>query len=77
MSNIYMQVSKVPLQLYVDLVTGALRYCALGPLPQNTVAISFYKTDDNPSDLVGPSPAYLSWPSTKGAYIGSLNYQPP
>jgi hypothetical protein len=66
------QVSKQPLQLFVDLVSGALRYAPVGPLPPNTVAISFYKTSDNVQGIVGPSSAFLSWPSTQGFIINSL-----
>ncbi|KAH3977821.1 hypothetical protein HBI56_105340 [Parastagonospora nodorum] len=59
-------VSKKPLQLYVNTVDGSLRYAPVGWLPANSVAISFYKTGDNPEGLVDPSPAYFSWPSTEG-----------
>lgn len=60
------QVSKKPLQLYVDAVTGALRYAPVGWLPPNSIAISFYKIGNNPLGKVGPSPAYFAWPSTEG-----------
>jgi hypothetical protein len=43
-----------------------LRYSPLGWLPANSVAISFYKTGDNPQGLVDPSPSYFAWPSTEG-----------
>ncbi|KAH9863867.1 hypothetical protein J1614_009799 [Plenodomus biglobosus] len=59
-------VSKKPLQLFVDTVTGALRYAPVGFLPPNSIAFSFYKTGNNPLGNVDPSPAQLSWPSTQG-----------
>lgn len=59
-------VSKKPLQLYVDTVTGALRYAPLGFLPSSSIAFSFYKTGNNPLGVLSPSPAQLSWPSTQG-----------
>ncbi|CBX97888.1 predicted protein [Plenodomus lingam JN3] len=59
-------VSKKPLQLFVDTVTGALRYAPVGFLPPNSIAFSFYKTGNNPLGNVDPSPAHLSWPSTQG-----------
>lgn len=61
-----MQVSKDPLQVYIDGVTGALKYTKIGWLPPNAIAISFYHTGNNPLGLVDPSPSYLSWPSTVG-----------
>ncbi|KAL6705985.1 hypothetical protein ACN47E_006264 [Coniothyrium glycines] len=59
-------VSKKPLQLYIDTVTGALRYAEVGWLPPDSIAYSFYKTGNNPLGKVDPSPASLSWPSTEG-----------
>jgi hypothetical protein len=44
----------------------------VGPLPPNTVAISFYKTGENPQGIVGPSLAFLSWPFTRGLTINGL-----
>lgn len=60
------QVSKKPLQFYVDTVTGALRYAPVGYLPPNSIAFSFYKTGNNPMGNVDPSSAHVSWPSTQG-----------
>jgi hypothetical protein len=54
------------MQLYVDMISGALEYAPLGWLPPNLVAISFYKTGTNPYGAVDPSPAYFSWPTTEG-----------
>ncbi|KAJ4338769.1 hypothetical protein N0V87_003684 [Didymella glomerata] len=65
-------VSKDPLQVYIDGVTGALKYTKIGWLPPNAIAISFYHTGNNPLGLVDPSPSYLSWPSTQGgSFFGS------
>ena len=61
------QVSKDPLQVYIDGITGALKYTKIGWLPPNAIAISFYHTGNNPLGIVGPSPSQLSWPSTVGA----------
>ncbi|KAG9200149.1 hypothetical protein G6514_007503 [Epicoccum nigrum] len=66
-------VSKVPLQVYIDGITGALKYTKIGWLPPNAISISFYHTGNNPLGLVDPSPSYLSWPSTQG---GSFFGQP-
>jgi hypothetical protein len=55
-----------PMQLYVNMISGALKYAPLGWLPPNSVAISFYKTGTNPYGAVDPSPAYFSWPTTEG-----------
>ncbi|KAF1851440.1 uncharacterized protein K460DRAFT_373451 [Cucurbitaria berberidis CBS 394.84] len=63
-------VSKKPLQLYIDSVTGALKYSPVGWLPPNAVSISFYHTGNNPLQRVGPSPAYLSWPTAQGLFAG-------
>lgn len=60
------QVSKKPLQLYVNTVNGALRYAPVGWLPENSVAFSFYKTGNNPLGMIDPSPSYFAWPSTEG-----------
>ncbi|KAH6643167.1 hypothetical protein C7974DRAFT_421330 [Boeremia exigua] len=60
-------VSKDPLQVYIDGITGALKYTKIGWLPPNAIAISFYHTGNNPLGIVGPSPSQLSWPSTVGA----------
>jgi hypothetical protein len=66
------QVSKDPLQVYIDGITGALKYTKIGWLPPNAIAISFYHTGNNPLGLVDPSPSYLSWPSTQGgSFFGS------
>ncbi|KAF1939022.1 hypothetical protein EJ02DRAFT_498087 [Clathrospora elynae] len=54
-------VSKTALEVYVDVVMGALRYTKQGWLPANSMATNFYKTGNNPEGTVGPSPAYLSW----------------
>ncbi|CAO2657853.1 Nn.00g071130.m01.CDS01 [Neocucurbitaria sp. VM-36] len=59
-------VSKNPLQLYVDSVTGAMRYSPVGWLPPNAIALSFYHTGTNPLGMVDPSPAYFSWPLPSG-----------
>ncbi|XPT02672.1 hypothetical protein M3J09_011784 [Ascochyta lentis] len=65
-------VSKDPLQVYIDGITGALKYTKIGWLPPNAIAISFYHTGNNPLGLVDPSPSYLSWPSTQGSsFFGS------
>ncbi|KAF1357780.1 hypothetical protein EJ07DRAFT_76183, partial [Lizonia empirigonia] len=65
-------VSKDPLQVYIDGVTGALKYTKIGWLPPNAISISFYHTGNNPLGLVDPSPSYLSWPSTQGStFFGS------
>ncbi|KAJ4316706.1 hypothetical protein N0V94_005319 [Neodidymelliopsis sp. IMI 364377] len=65
-------VSKDPLQVYIDAITGALKYTKIGFLPANAIAISFYHTGNNPLGLVDPSPSYLSWPSTQGStFFGS------
>ncbi|KAF3048979.1 hypothetical protein E8E11_009093 [Didymella keratinophila] len=65
-------VSKDPLQVYIDGVTGALKYTKIGWLPPNAISISFYHTGNNPLGLVDPSPSYLSWPSTQGGtFFGS------
>ncbi|KAH7394534.1 hypothetical protein BKA66DRAFT_411069 [Pyrenochaeta sp. MPI-SDFR-AT-0127] len=66
-------VSKKPLQLYIDTVTGSLRYTKVGWLPPDSVALSFYKTGTNPLQQVGPSPAHLSWPSTQGLVDSAIN----
>jgi hypothetical protein len=50
----------------VNTVTGALKYAPVGWLPANAIAISFYKTGNNPLGKVDPSPAYFAWPSTEG-----------
>ncbi|KAI8933597.1 hypothetical protein NX059_009327 [Plenodomus lindquistii] len=65
-------VSKKPLQLFIDAVTGALRYAPVGFLPPNSIAFSFYKTGNNPLGDVDPSPAQLSWPSTQGNTLGGV-----
>lgn len=52
--------------MYIDGITGALKYTKIGWLPPNAIAISFYHTGNNPLGLVDPSPSYLSWPSTIG-----------
>jgi len=57
------QVSKKPLQLYVNTISGALRYAPVGWLPPNSVSINFYKTGE-PSEDVGS--AYFSWPLPEG-----------
>ncbi|KAF2033194.1 hypothetical protein EK21DRAFT_59402, partial [Setomelanomma holmii] len=59
-----------PLQLYVDSITGALKYAPVGWLPANSISISFYKTGNNPMGTIGPSPAYFSWPTTEGRATG-------
>ncbi|KAF2732673.1 hypothetical protein EJ04DRAFT_565782 [Polyplosphaeria fusca] len=59
-------VSKHPLQLYVDSVTGALKYTKVGWLPPNAIAVGFYHTGDNPLGLIDESPSYLTWPITYG-----------
>ncbi|KAF2868552.1 hypothetical protein BDV95DRAFT_596899 [Massariosphaeria phaeospora] len=59
-------VSKDPLQLYVDTMSGALKYTRVGWLPPNAVSTSFYHSGSNPLGMVDPSPSYLSWPSTYG-----------
>jgi hypothetical protein len=59
-------VSKDPLQVYVDAVTGAVKYTKVGWLPPSAIATSFYHTGNNPLQLVDPSPSYLTWPSTYG-----------
>lgn len=59
-------VSKQPLEIYVSTVDGSLLYTRVGWLPPNSIAISFYRTGNNPRSIVGPSPSYLSWPSTQG-----------
>ncbi|PVI08384.1 hypothetical protein DM02DRAFT_665738 [Periconia macrospinosa] len=59
-------VSKEPLQLYIDSVTGAFKYTKLGWLPPSAISTSFYHTGNNPLGLTNPSPSYLSWPSTVG-----------
>ena len=56
--------SRDPLQLYIDAVTGALKYTRVGWLPPSAISTSFYHTGNNPLGLVDPSPAYLTWPST-------------
>jgi hypothetical protein len=43
-----------------------LRYAPQGWLPENSIAISFYKTGNNPLGLVDPSPAYFAWPAPEG-----------
>jgi hypothetical protein len=48
-----------------------LRYTSVKEwLPPNSVALSFYKTGNNPLGLVDPSPAYFAWPSTEGRTSG-------
>jgi hypothetical protein len=61
-----LQVSGKLQQLFLDAVTGALRYADVGFLPPNSVAVSFYKLGDNPLGNLDPSPAYFAWPSTEG-----------
>ncbi|PSN71774.1 hypothetical protein BS50DRAFT_235655 [Corynespora cassiicola Philippines] len=64
-------VSKDPLQLYIDSVTGALKYTKVGWIPPSAISTSFYHTGNNPLGLVDPSPSFLTWPSTKGiAFYG-------
>ena len=59
--------------MYIDGVSGALKYTKIGMLPPNAIAIGFYHTGNNPLGLIDPSPSYLSWPSTQG---GSFYGQP-
>ncbi|KAF1955408.1 hypothetical protein CC80DRAFT_505735 [Byssothecium circinans] len=59
-------VSKEPLQLYVDGVTGAVKYTKVGWLPPSAISTSFYHTGNNPLSLIDPSPSFLTWPSTLG-----------
>ncbi|CAA9967016.1 hypothetical protein PTMSG1_10375 [Pyrenophora teres f. maculata] len=59
-------VSKQPLEFYIDTAMGALRYAPVGWLPPNSISTSFYHTGNNPLGVVGPSTAFLSWPSTQG-----------
>ncbi|KAJ4358286.1 uncharacterized protein N0V89_002866 [Didymosphaeria variabile] len=63
-------VSKDPLQLYVDSVTGAVKYTKVGWLPPSAISTGFYHTGNNPIQLVDPSPSYLTWPSTYGITKG-------
>lgn len=63
-------VSKDPLQLYVDSVTGAVKYTKVGWLPPSAISTGFYHTGNNPLQLVDPSPSYLTWPSTYGITKG-------
>ncbi|CAI6339771.1 unnamed protein product [Periconia digitata] len=70
-------VSKDPLQLYIDSVTGAFKYTKLGWLPPSAISTSFYHTGNNPLGLTSPSPSYLSWPSTVGiAFDGEWAFCP-
>jgi hypothetical protein len=64
------QVSKEPLQLYVDSITGAVKYTKVGWLPPSAISTGFYHTGNNPIQLVDPSPSYLTWPSTYGITKG-------
>ncbi|KAF1971689.1 hypothetical protein BU23DRAFT_600220 [Bimuria novae-zelandiae CBS 107.79] len=57
-------VSKEPLQLYVDAVTGAVKYTKFGWLPPSAISTGWYHTGSNPIQIVDPSPSYLTWPST-------------
>ncbi|KAF2006500.1 hypothetical protein P154DRAFT_569890 [Amniculicola lignicola CBS 123094] len=59
-------VSRKPLQLYIDRTNGQLRYSKAGWLPPQAISIGFFQQGDNPQRWVDPSPAYFSWPSTKG-----------
>lgn len=61
-----MQVSKEPLQIYVDSVTGAVKYTRVGWLPPGAISTGFYHTGNNPIQLIDPSPSFLTWPSTIG-----------
>ncbi|KAI2481189.1 hypothetical protein Ptr902_06984 [Pyrenophora tritici-repentis] len=57
-------VSEQPLEFYIDTAMGALRYVPVGWLPPNSISTSFYHTGNNLLGVVGPSTAFLSWPST-------------
>ncbi|KAF1835324.1 hypothetical protein BDW02DRAFT_294895 [Decorospora gaudefroyi] len=70
------KVSKKPLQLYIDGVTGALKYGPVGWLPSNAIAVNFFKTGDNPEGTLGLSTAFLSWPSTQGVTSSALYDSP-
>ncbi|KAF2637387.1 hypothetical protein P280DRAFT_457746 [Massarina eburnea CBS 473.64] len=59
-------VSKNPLQIYIDDVTGAVKYTEVGWLPPSSTATGFFHTGNNPLQLVDPSPSYLTWPATAG-----------
>jgi len=39
-------------------------------MPPSAVGVSWYHTGNNPLQLVDPSPAYLTWPSTQGITKG-------
>ena len=64
------QVSQEPLELYVDAVTGAVKYTKVGWLPPSAISTGWYHTGNNPIQLVDPSPSYLTWPSTFGITKG-------
>ncbi|KAJ4292624.1 hypothetical protein N0V90_009287 [Kalmusia sp. IMI 367209] len=70
LANGPIKVSKDPLQLYVDSVTGAVKYTKVGWLPPSAISTGFYHTGNNPLQLVGDSPSYLTWPSTYGITKG-------
>jgi hypothetical protein len=64
----------VPLQVYIDSTTGALKYSKIGWLPSSAVSKNFFHTGNNPLGLLDPSPSYLSWPSTIGASFGGTPF---
>jgi hypothetical protein len=45
-------VSKEPLQVYIDSVTGALKYTRIGWLPSNAISKNFFHTGNNPLESV-------------------------
>lgn len=69
-SLIAIQVSQEPLELYVDAVTGAVKYTKVGWLPPSAISTGWYHTGNNPIQLVDPSPSFLTWPSTFGITKG-------
>ena len=71
------QVSKEPLQIFIDGVSGAVKYNKVGWLPPSAISNSFFHTGNNPLALVFPSPSYLTWPSTLGiAFQGYWTFCP-
>src|SRR3954462_10813549 len=69
------QVSKEPLQFYVNQVDGALQYCKVGWLPPNSISVGFYHTGNNPLGVLYPSSAFLTWPTTTGSSAIGGNWQ--
>jgi hypothetical protein len=63
----------VPLQVYIDSTSGALKYSKIGWLPSNAISKNFFHTGNNPLGLIDPSPSYLSWPSTVGSLFAGAS----